>query len=72
MLLFRSEDHIDRWCALWHQPRGETFSAAKAWQLAQQWYAADRRVPSWRRKTLEEAEATFAQLGFTSDFWRLR
>jgi len=72
MLLFRSEKHVDRWCKLWNQPRGAMFSAEQAWQLAQRWYAADRREPTWRRKTIDEAEATFAQLGFTSDFWRLR
>jgi Alkylmercury lyase len=72
MLLFRSEEHVDRWCQLWGQPRGEIFSAPQAWRLAQQWYQADRRDPRWRRKTVDEAEATFAQLGFTSEFWRLR
>lgn len=72
MLLFRSEEHVDRWCKLWGQPRGITFSAEQAWQLAKEWYGADRREPAWRRKTVDEAEAIFAQLGFASDFWRLR
>jgi hypothetical protein len=72
MLLFRSEEHVDRWCKLWGQPRGATFFVQQAWQLAQLWYGADRREPAWRRKTVDEAEATFAQLGFTSEFWRLR
>jgi hypothetical protein len=72
MLLFRSEEHVVRWCELWKQPRGATFSAEQAWRLACAWYAADRRQPAWRRKTIDEAEAIFGTLGFTSDFWRLR
>ena len=42
------------------------------WRLAREWYGGDRRDPQWRRRTIEEAEALFAELGLTGDFWRLR
>ena len=71
MLLFRSEEHVGRWCAQWGLPRGEAFSAERCWQLARAWFGADRRERSWRRRTAEESEAVFASLGFTSPFWRL-
>jgi len=71
MLLFRSDEHIDNWCAMWGQPRGGTLSLQQGWALAQEWYGADRRDPSWQRKTADEAQALFSGLGLVSDFWRL-
>lgn len=72
MLLFRSEEHVDRWCRQWKLERGELLTLDQTWRLAQAWYGSDRRGPSWRRKTLEEAESTLAEIGLTSPFWNLR
>jgi hypothetical protein len=72
MLLFRSEEHVDRWCATWRLTKGAVMSLGKGWQLARIWYSEDRRDRAWRRRTLEETEAAFANLGFTSAFWNLR
>lgn len=72
MLLFRSEEHIDRWCTTWRLPKGAVMSLEQGWELARVWYGEDRRDPAWRRRTLEETEAVFADLGFTSAFWNLR
>ena len=71
MLLFRSEEHIDRWCHDWNQPHGATLTLQQGWSLAQLWYGPDRRDPNWRRFTLDEAHAIFASLGLTSPFWNL-
>jgi len=71
MLLFRSEEHIDRWCALWGQPRGGTLSLEQGWKLANAWYGDDRRDPSWRRKSPQEATAIFESIGMTGPFWQL-
>ena len=72
MLLFRSEEHVDRWCRSWSLPRGAALSPERTWQLAQAWHSADRRDPAWRRRTLEETEAVFRGLGLEGDFWNLR
>ena len=72
MLFFRSEEHADRWCASWRFDRGAVLSLETGWKLAEAWYGPDRRDPQWRRRTLEETEALFAELGFTSEFWSLR
>jgi len=72
MLLFRSEEHVDRWCAAWHLPRGGVLTPELTWQLAQAWYSADRRDPGWRRRTVDETEALFISLGLTGEFWNLR
>ena len=70
MLAFRSEGHVERWCAARHIELGAVFTLEQAWLLARAWYA-DRRSPDWRRRTPEEAEALFASIGLTGDFWRL-
>ena len=72
MLLFRSEGHVEKWCGDWNLARGASLSPEECWRLALVWFDADRGRPEWRRRTVEEAEAVFASLGLTSDFWRLR
>jgi hypothetical protein len=72
MLLFRSEEHANAWCARWGQPHGATLTPEQVWGLARGWYAADRRAPDWRRNTLEASEAIFAALGLVAPFWSLR
>jgi hypothetical protein len=70
MLLFRSEEHIDRWTETRNVPRGATLSMQQIWGLASVWYH-DRLSPAWRRRTAEEAEEVFESLGLTGEFWRL-
>ena len=72
MHLFRSEEHVDRWCERWSQPRGAILELDTAWRLAHAWYSADRRASDWRRRTVDEVESLFAELGLQGDFWRLR
>jgi hypothetical protein len=72
MLLFRSEEHIERWCARRGLARGEAMSLETAWKLAHAWFTDDRRARAWRRRTLDEVEAVFAELGLTGPFWNLR
>jgi len=69
MLAFRSEAHVDRWCEARRVPRGAAFTLEQAWQLGQAWYA-EKLSPDWRRATPVEAEATFASIGLTGDFWQ--
>jgi hypothetical protein len=72
MSIFRSEEHVDRWCGERRRERGGTMTVPQQWQLARAWHGEDRRSPQWRRKTVEEAERLFAEIGLTGDFWRLR
>lgn len=53
MLLFRSEEHVDRWCVERKLPRGVLLTIDQGWQLAKEWYA-DRLDPNYRGKTPEE------------------
>ena len=70
MLAFRSEAHVERWLGQRGVERGAVFSADQMWRLAHAWYA-NRLAPDWRRATPVEAEAVFAEVGLTGEFWRL-
>ena len=69
MLLFRSEEHVDRWVEAGH-PRGEIFTLDQLWDLARKWYTG-RLDPNWTSKSPEEANGVFADCGLTGPFWRL-
>lgn len=68
MNLFRSEEHIDRW--LGDRAPGATITVAKLSELADAWWG-DRLAPDWHPRTREQSQAILAELGLTSDFWRL-
>jgi hypothetical protein len=70
MLLFRSEEHVDRWAGARGIARGAVLTPAQVWGLGRAWYA-DRLDPTWRRRGVEEAETLFRSLGLTGPFWRL-
>jgi hypothetical protein len=72
MLLFRSEEHVERWCRQWSLPHGATLTLEQAWQLASAWFRADRGAPEWHRPPIDDVEALFESLGLRGEFWRLR
>ena len=70
MLLFRSEEHVDRWCRDGGHAKSGLLTLEQLWGLASTWYR-DRLALEWRRRTADEAEEVFASLGLTGEFWRL-
>jgi hypothetical protein len=68
MLLFRSEEHLERWLRDPAHPRGETLTPAAQWELARSWFEG-RDAPSWAKRTPSEAEEVFRSVGLTSGFW---
>ena len=70
MRLFRSEEHVARWSEETGIPVGDVFGLDSLWRLAQLWFT-DRLSPAWRRRTIEEANAIFAEAGLEGAFWRL-
>jgi hypothetical protein len=70
MLLFRSEEHVDRWCATRGLPRRPLVRLDQLWQLAKAWYAS-RLTPEARRPMGDEIRAVFDGLGLTDTFWRI-
>ena len=70
MLLFRSEEAVDRWCAATGEPRGETLPLQQVLTLSRAWYG-DRMAPDFRGRTPEQVTAIFTAAGLASDFWRV-
>ncbi len=70
MLLFRSEEHVERWSRTRGIEFGATLTVDQGWRLASAWYH-DRLAEDWRRRTPEEAEAVFSEVGLTGPFWQL-
>jgi hypothetical protein len=68
MLLFRSEDHVDRWLA--GRGRGAAISSSKLADLAAAWWH-DRLSPDWQPHTREQNQAILDDLGLTGPFWSL-
>ena len=71
MLLFRSDEHVDRWCAERRVPRGATVPLEQVWRLAGPWYE-DRLNEDWAPKTAERSERLLTEAVLTGNFWRLR
>jgi hypothetical protein len=71
MLLFRSEEHVDRWCEQRSLERGGLVNPEQIWALARAWYA-NVLSPDFRRRTPGEAQAFFTEIGLTDPFWQLR
>ncbi len=49
---------------------GAVLTLDLTWALAKAWYH-NRLSPTFRRRTLDEAQSLFDELGLTGDFWRL-
>jgi len=69
MLLFRSEEEIDRWVHDASRERGAVLTLPQMWRLAQLWYH-DRLDADFRGRTAAQVEQIFAEVGLTSDFWK--
>jgi hypothetical protein len=71
MLLFRDEEHVDRWRRMRDLPVGGLLTPDQTERLARGWYGG-KLARDWRRHTLEETEALLAEVGLTGPFWDLR
>lgn len=68
MLIFRSEDHVDRWLA--GRPAGATIPLESVAALATAWWSS-RLAPDWRPRTRAENQAILDGLGLIGLFWDL-
>jgi hypothetical protein len=68
MLLFRSEETVDRWCEARAISRRPLITLQQLWQLAVHWYANRLTVES-RRPAPDEMVSIFASIGLTGPFW---
>ena len=68
MLLFRSEETVDRWCETREVPRRPLVSLEQLWALAVAWYENRLTIES-RRPGPDEMAGIFARVGLTGPFW---
>ena len=70
MLLFRSEEHLDRWLRKDGNPAGARMTTEQQWDLARRWFTGRDRA-EWTKRSAEQAEEVFSAAGLSGDFWRL-
>jgi hypothetical protein len=68
MLLFRSEESVNAWCAARRLPRGPLVTLEQQWELAVTWYGNRLTIES-RRPAADEMVGIFARLGLVGAFW---
>jgi hypothetical protein len=68
MLLFRSEETVERWCRARGIPRRPLVSLDQLWTLALAWYENRLTVES-RRPAAHEMVGIFASVGLVGPFW---
>jgi hypothetical protein len=68
MLLFRSEEWIDKWCKRNNLERGEVLTIQQVWELSKRWYQ-NRLSLDYHGRSIEQVAEIFKQAGLTSKFW---
>ena len=68
MLLFQSEEWIDKWCKRKDLERGEVLTIHQVWELSKLWYQ-DRMSVDYHGRSIEQGAEVFRQAGLTSEFW---
>jgi hypothetical protein len=70
MLLFQSEEWIDKWCKRNNLARGEVLTLQQVWELSKRWYQ-DRLSLEYHGRSIEQVAEIFRQAGLTSTFWKV-
>jgi hypothetical protein len=69
MLLFQSEEWIDKWCKRNNLARGEVLTIQQVWELSKLWY--DNRMSlEYHGRSAEQVAEIIRQAGLMSKFWR--
>jgi hypothetical protein len=71
MLLFRSEEWIDKWCERNHLERGEILTIGQVWELSRLWYG-NRMSVEYHGRSMEQVAGIFQTAGLKSKFWHLQ
>lgn len=68
MLLFQSEEWVDKWCKRNNLERGEMLSIQQVWELSKLWYG-NRMSLEYHGRSMEQVAEIFKQAGLKSNFW---
>jgi hypothetical protein len=71
MLLFQSEEWIDKWCQRNNLARGEVLTLHQVWELSKLWY--DNRLSmEYHGRNANQVAEIFKQAGLKSKFWYIQ
>ena len=71
MLLFRSEEWIEKWCTRNNLERGEVLTIHQVWELSKLWY--DNRLSlEYHGRSIDQIEEIFRKVGLKSKFWYIQ
>lgn len=68
MLLFRSEETVEKWCQAHNVPKRPLVNMDQLWHLAVTWYQSRLTVDS-RRPGPDEMVTIFGEIGLGGPFW---
>ena len=68
MLLFRSEETVEAWCAERNLPVRPMVTLEQLWMMAKEWYG-NRLTEESRRPAADEIVQIFGRIGLTDPFW---
>ncbi len=68
MLLFQSEEWVDKWCERNHLECGEFLKIGQVWELSKLWYH-NRLSVDFHGRNIEQVAEVFRQAGLQSKFW---
>ena len=68
MLLFRSEEWIEKWCTRNDLARGEVLTLQQVWELSKLWYH-NRLSLEYHGRSIEQIAEIFRKVGLESEFW---
>lgn len=68
MLLFRSEEWVDKWCERNNLERGETLTIDQVWELSKLWYG-NRMSVEYHGRSAEQIAEIFRKTDLASKFW---
>ena len=68
MLLFQSEEWIDKWCKRNNLEVGEMLSIQQVWELSKLWYG-NRMSLEYHGRSMDQVAEVFKQAGLTAKFW---
>jgi phosphoribosyl-ATP pyrophosphohydrolase len=69
MLLFRSEEWIEKWCTRNNLERGEVLTLQQVWELSKLWYH-NRLSLEYHGRSIEQVKDIFKEAGLVSSFWQ--
>lgn len=70
MLIFQSEEWVDKWCKRNNLERGEMLTTQQVWELSKLWYG-NRMSLEYHGRSMEQVADVFRQAGLISKFWNV-